>query len=173
MANHTKQERLFESLCKLTMTEHHPLTFSPFSRISSALGPRTVQWTAIFSFLLMPKERTVYLALENTGFCPVRLSSTCGGHAKAGKWLLTRACFVELSQLMTLFYYFSRSVFWLDKLNANLLSGYFVALDVWINRLNLKRLLYHPTKHNQSFSNSQTNDIHKKIHLKDKTAYQT
>jgi hypothetical protein len=51
-------------------------TLSPLSRISSALGPRTVQWTAIFSFLRIPKERTVYLALENTGVCPVNCSST-------------------------------------------------------------------------------------------------
>jgi hypothetical protein len=35
------------------------LTFSPRSRISSALSPRTVTCMAIFSFLLMPKLRTV------------------------------------------------------------------------------------------------------------------
>ena len=41
------------------------LTFKPLSRISSALAPRTVQWTAIFSFLLIPKDRTVYLAVKH------------------------------------------------------------------------------------------------------------
>jgi hypothetical protein len=40
------------------------LTFSPFSRISSALGPRTVQCTAIFSFLRIPNERTVKRATK-------------------------------------------------------------------------------------------------------------
>ena len=38
------------------------LTFKPFSRISSALAPRTVQCTAIFSLRRMPNERTVYRA---------------------------------------------------------------------------------------------------------------
>jgi len=68
------------------------LTLSPLSRISSALAPLTVQCTAIFSFLLMPKDLTVYLfksfmsalvavnhphlALLKTGCCPVRDSST-------------------------------------------------------------------------------------------------
>lgn len=52
------------------------LTFRPRSRISSAFAPRTVQCTAIFSLRLMPKERTVYLALENTGCCPVNCSKT-------------------------------------------------------------------------------------------------
>lgn len=41
-------------------------TFRPFSRNSSALTPWNVQWTAIFSFLLMPKDLMVCLALENT-----------------------------------------------------------------------------------------------------------
>ncbi len=40
------------------------------------MAPLTVQWTAIFSFLLMPKDLTVYLALEKTGCWPVRDSST-------------------------------------------------------------------------------------------------
>ena len=35
------------------------LTLRPRSRISSALSPRTVTCMAIFSFLLMPKLRTV------------------------------------------------------------------------------------------------------------------
>lgn len=52
------------------------LTFNPFSKISSALGPLTVQCTAIFSLRRIPKERTVYRALENTGFWPVRDSNT-------------------------------------------------------------------------------------------------
>lgn len=52
------------------------LTFRPRSRISSAFAPRTVQCTAIFSLRLMPKERTVYLALENTGCWPVSCSKT-------------------------------------------------------------------------------------------------
>lgn len=51
-------------------------TFKPFSNINSALAPRTVQWTAIFSLRLMPNDRTVYRALENTGGCPVNCSST-------------------------------------------------------------------------------------------------
>ena len=52
------------------------LTFSPLSRISSALSPLMVTWTAIFSFLLMPKDRMVYWALELTGFCPAKSSRT-------------------------------------------------------------------------------------------------
>lgn len=42
------------------------LTFKPFSRISSALAPRTVQCTAIFSFRRMPNERTVYRAKRDS-----------------------------------------------------------------------------------------------------------
>lgn len=52
------------------------LTFKPRSRISSAFTPRTVQCTAIFSLRRIPKERTVYLAFENTGCCPVNCSNT-------------------------------------------------------------------------------------------------
>jgi hypothetical protein len=52
------------------------LTLSPRSRISSALSPRTVTCTAIFSFLLMLKLRTVKRAREGTGFWPERSSST-------------------------------------------------------------------------------------------------
>ena len=46
---------------------YEQLTLSPRSKISSAFGPLTVQWTAIFSLRRIPKERTVYLALEKTG----------------------------------------------------------------------------------------------------------
>ena len=53
------------------------LTLSPRSKISSAFGPLTVQWTAIFSLRRIPKERTVYLALEKTGCWPVKDSNTC------------------------------------------------------------------------------------------------
>ena len=35
------------------------LTLRPRSKISSALAPRTVQWQAIFSFLLIPNDLTV------------------------------------------------------------------------------------------------------------------
>ena len=42
------------------------LTFKPFSRISSALAPRTVQCTAIFSLRRMPNERTVYRAIRES-----------------------------------------------------------------------------------------------------------
>jgi hypothetical protein len=52
------------------------LTLRPRSRISSALSPLMVIWAAIFSFLLMPKLRMVNLALEGTGFCPLRSSNT-------------------------------------------------------------------------------------------------
>ena len=52
------------------------ITFNPRSRISSALAPRTVQCTAIFSLRRIPNERTVYLALEKTGCCPVNCSNT-------------------------------------------------------------------------------------------------
>jgi hypothetical protein len=52
------------------------LTLRPLSRISSAFSPRTVTCAAIFSFLLMPNDRMVYLAREGTGFCPDRSSST-------------------------------------------------------------------------------------------------
>ena len=53
------------------------LTLSPRSKISSAFGPLTVQWTAIFSLRRIPKDRTVYLALEKTGCWPVKDSKTC------------------------------------------------------------------------------------------------
>ena len=56
---------------------YEQLTLSPRSKISSAFGPLTVQWTAIFSLRRIPKERTVYLALEKTGVWPVNDSSTC------------------------------------------------------------------------------------------------
>ncbi len=45
-------------------TLHHS---SLVTRISSPLAPLTV-WTAIFSFLLMPKDLTVYLALKKAGW---------------------------------------------------------------------------------------------------------
>ena len=48
----------------------------PRSRISSALAPRTVQCTAIFSLRRIPNERTVYRAFEKTGCCPVNCSNT-------------------------------------------------------------------------------------------------
>lgn len=35
-----------------------------------------MQCTAIFSLRRIPKDRTVYLALENTGCCPVNCSNT-------------------------------------------------------------------------------------------------
>ena len=56
---------------------YEQLTLSPRSKISSAFGPLTVQWTAIFSLRRIPKERTVYLALEKTGVWPVNDSNTC------------------------------------------------------------------------------------------------
>lgn len=40
------------------------------------MGPRMVTWQAIFSFLRIPKWRTVYRALEVTGDCPVSCSRT-------------------------------------------------------------------------------------------------
>ena len=49
------------------LQNYEQLTLSPRSKISSAFGPLTVQWTAIFSLRRIPKERTVYLALEKTG----------------------------------------------------------------------------------------------------------
>ena len=52
------------------------LTLRPLSNISSAFGPLTVQCTAIFSFLLIPNDLTVYLAFEKTGCCPVSCSKT-------------------------------------------------------------------------------------------------
>jgi hypothetical protein len=55
----------------------YSFTLSPRSRISIALAPRTVQCTEIFSLRRMLNDRTVYRALENTGVCPVKLSSTC------------------------------------------------------------------------------------------------
>uniref|UniRef100_A0A182KHN7 Uncharacterized protein n=1 Tax=Anopheles christyi TaxID=43041 RepID=A0A182KHN7_9DIPT len=44
---------------KLSRRSSYSRTFRPRSRISSALAPRTVQWTAIFSLRRMPNERTV------------------------------------------------------------------------------------------------------------------
>ena len=61
---------------KLTFLSYLSLTLSPLSRISSALSPRTVTWAAIFSFLLMPKLLMVNLALDGTGFWPVKSSKT-------------------------------------------------------------------------------------------------
>merc|ERR1711936_843021 len=61
---------------KLSLRNSYSLTLSPRSKISSAFGPLTVQWTAIFSLRRMPKERTVYLALEKTGVWPVNDSNT-------------------------------------------------------------------------------------------------
>merc|ERR1712214_254467 len=48
---------------KLPFLSSYSLTFNPRSRISSALGPRTVQWHEIFSLRRIPKVRTVYRAL--------------------------------------------------------------------------------------------------------------
>lgn len=60
----------------------HQLTLSPLSRISSALAPRTVQCTAIFSLRLIPKDLTVYLAFEKTGVWPVKDSKTLAARVK-------------------------------------------------------------------------------------------
>merc|ERR1712173_380583 len=49
---------------KLPFLSSYSLTFKPDSRISSAFGPRTVTRQAIFSFLLIPKDRTVNRAFE-------------------------------------------------------------------------------------------------------------
>ena len=51
---------------KLRFRSSYSLTLRPRSRISSALGPRTVTWTAIFSLRRIPKVRTVYLALPGS-----------------------------------------------------------------------------------------------------------
>lgn len=59
-----KNENLPE---KLSLLNSYSRTLRPLSKISSALAPRTVQWTAIFSLRRIPKDLTVYLALENTG----------------------------------------------------------------------------------------------------------
>ena len=61
----TKQRRVNLLLIydNQTITIHY--TFNPRSKISSALAPRTVQCTAIFSFRRMPNERTVKRAKIN------------------------------------------------------------------------------------------------------------
>ncbi|KAL0604786.1 retrotransposable element ORF2 protein, partial [Plecturocebus cupreus] len=56
-------------------------------RISSALAPQTVPWTAIFSFPRMPKDLTVNLALENTGVCPVSCSNTMAAQYRLSGWV--------------------------------------------------------------------------------------
>lgn len=61
---------------KLSLLNSYSRTLRPRSRISSALAPRTVQWTAIFSLRRIPKDLTVYLALEKTGCWPVSCSNT-------------------------------------------------------------------------------------------------
>merc|ERR1712047_62668 len=61
---------------KLSRRNSYSRTLSPRSRISSAFAPRTVQWQAIFSLRLIPKDLTVYLALEKTGVWPVKDSKT-------------------------------------------------------------------------------------------------
>merc|ERR1711994_1008453 len=61
---------------KLSLRNSYSRTFNPRSKISSALGPLTVQWTAIFSLRRIPKDLTVYRALENTGCWPVNDSNT-------------------------------------------------------------------------------------------------
>lgn len=60
---------------KFLFLSSYSLTFSPRSRISSAFGPRTVTWTAIFSFLRMLNDRMVYLALpeEMISSCSARI----------------------------------------------------------------------------------------------------
>lgn len=50
-----KGERLFTD----GFAHRFALTFKPFSKISSAFAPRTVQCTAIFSLRRMPNDRTV------------------------------------------------------------------------------------------------------------------
>ena len=52
------------------------LTLNPLNNMSFAASPLIVQKTEIFSFLLIPKDLTVYLALPNTGFYPVKSSKT-------------------------------------------------------------------------------------------------
>lgn len=64
---------------KFLFLNSYSLTLRPRSRISSAFGPRTVTWTAIFSFLRIPKDRTVYRALP------------------AGRWLVRTLDYVVAS----------------------------------------------------------------------------
>ena len=53
---------------KFFFLSSYSLTLRPLFKSSSALSPLTVTWTAIFSFLLIPKLLMVYLALDSTGF---------------------------------------------------------------------------------------------------------
>lgn len=96
---------------KLSFLNSYSLTLRPRSRISSALAPRTVQWTAIFSLRRIPKERTVYLAFEKTGCWPVSCSKTYKTRnvtcyyistfklikCAAEEWIRTLAALVSLS----------------------------------------------------------------------------
>lgn len=77
----------FPMLLKQDLGNSYSFTLRPFSRISdgitdklqklpSAFGPRTVQWTAIFSLRRIANVRIVNLALLNTGCWPVNCSST-------------------------------------------------------------------------------------------------
>lgn len=50
------------SIEKLFFLNSCSRTFRPFSSISFASAPRTVQWMAIFLLLLMPKDLTIYLS---------------------------------------------------------------------------------------------------------------
>ena len=64
------------SLEKLTNSSSNSLTLRPRSMISRALAPRMVTWAAICSLRRIPKERSVYLALENRGSWPQICCST-------------------------------------------------------------------------------------------------
>jgi hypothetical protein len=73
---------------KFRLFSSYSLTFRPRSRISSALGPRTVTWTEIFSLRRIPKVRTVYLAL------PMTVSQSFGrGSTHTVNWSLTAQLF--------------------------------------------------------------------------------
>jgi hypothetical protein len=67
---------------KFPVLEKHPflsslsLTFNPNFNNSSAFSPLTVTWHPISSFLLIPKDLIVFLALDVTGFCELKSFKT-------------------------------------------------------------------------------------------------
>lgn len=97
------QKQSFQHLRSHFSTTH----ILQLSGLSSALTPRTLQWTAIFSFLLMPKGLIVYLALgiQVSGLwaasAPWLPGSVCVHSPPHRHW--GRACRVEVRRDFLLF----------------------------------------------------------------------
>jgi hypothetical protein len=80
---------------KLRFLNSYSLTLRPRSRISSAFGPRTVTWTAIFSLRRIPKVRTVYRALPGW-WLVVLFTGSWTSSVRTVDWSLTTQLFEHL-----------------------------------------------------------------------------